>query len=102
MEHPIVRESVHRDLVIRAATREMPVGIDELGRVVIVVKILLELRAAHPDLEILPDLEMQMSIVLAMGGPHGRDLLPATDALPATDEHRVQVAVESVDIADVA
>src|SRR5580765_6956095 len=45
---------------------------------------------------------MKMGVVLPVRGSHGRDLLAAADPLPAADQHRVQVPVKGVDIADVA
>src|SRR4051812_48155876 len=45
---------------------------------------------------------MQVSVVLAVGGSHGRDLLPPADALPAADEHRIQMPVKRIDVSNVA
>src|SRR5438270_10010697 len=45
---------------------------------------------------------MQMGVVLPVCSAHRRDLLAARDACAAAHQHRVEVAVKGVDVADVA
>src|SRR5205085_6741345 len=82
----VVGERIHRDFIICAPAGKMTVGRDKFRRIEVITEILLELRAAHADLQVFANLEMQMGVILAVRGPHGGDLLAARDLLPATHQ----------------
>src|SRR5207248_6583296 len=71
---------------------------DELARVVVVAQVLLKLRPAHADFEILPYLQVQVRVVLAVGRTHGANSMATRDFLAAAYQDRIQVSVERVDM----
>jgi hypothetical protein len=94
----VVGEGVHRDAIRLAASLQMSMREDELRWIVIIAEIASKGRAAHPDLDVLADFQMQVGIVEAVGIADRGDLLAARHGLAAMDQHFLHMAIERIDI----
>src|SRR3954447_9674296 len=92
----IACESIHRDAICSPARLQVPMRLDELSWIVVVAKILREGGAAHADLKVLPNLQMEVGVIKSVRIPHSRDLLAARDRLAAMHEHAVEVTIECI------
>ena len=72
---------------------------NEIGRVVIIARILREFIAAHPDGDVLAHLEMQVRVVKTVRIADRGDLLPAFYSLTAANQNFLEMAVKRVDVA---
>ena len=85
----IAHKGVHRHAISASTRRKVSMRQDELTWIVIIAEILGKGGAAHSDLDVLADFQMQMRVVQTMGRAHRRDLLAASHCLPTMDQHIV-------------
>src|SRR5207302_6068928 len=72
---------------------------NEIGRVVIIARILREFVSAHPDGDVLAHFEMQMRVIKTVRIADRGDLLPAFYSLTAANQNLLEVTVKRIDIA---